>query len=151
MVCHQHAEGLAWRAREGFANELHLLLVDPPVLECEGTSGVHAQHGHPGQLDERAQGVVDEAAVARERREEATQHVVERHVVITGNWHASRNCSVRARCVKSPLMTTRSGFNLSTSPRTASTRRSSWAPKWRSERWTIRGMVTRRRTHRARQ
>src|SRR6185369_10456837 len=51
----------------------------------EGTSGVHAQHGHPGQLDERAQGVVDEAAVARERREEATQHVVERHVVITGN------------------------------------------------------------------
>ncbi len=39
----------------------------------------------PGQLDEGAQALVDEAPVARQRRKEAAQHVVQRNVVVSGN------------------------------------------------------------------
>ena len=39
----------------------------------------------PGKLDERAQALVDEAAVARQRRQEAAKHVVQRNVVVAGH------------------------------------------------------------------
>ena len=85
MVSDDDAHRLARRARECFADELDLVLVDASVLEGQRPRGVDAEHRDAGKLDERAQGLVDEAAVAGERRQEAAQHVVERNVVVAGN------------------------------------------------------------------
>jgi hypothetical protein len=56
-----------------------------PILEGERARGVDAEHRDAGQFDERAQGVVDEPAVAGERGEETAEHVVKRHIVIARN------------------------------------------------------------------
>ena len=130
--------------------KVDLVLVDTPVFQGERPGGVDPEHRHARKLDERAEAFVNEASIAREWRQEATEHIKERYIVISWdaehlvpaitqssrNSHASRNCSVRARCVKSPLMTMRSGFNSSIWRSTASTRRRSCAPKCKSERWS---------------
>ena len=56
------------RARERFANELDLLVAHPAFLEGERARRIDAQHRDSGKIDERAQGVVDEATVAGQRR-----------------------------------------------------------------------------------
>ena len=71
--------------RESLADELDLLLVDAPVLEGQRARGVDAEHRHSRKLDEGAQRLVDESAVAGERREEAAQHVVQRNIVVAGH------------------------------------------------------------------
>src|SRR5206468_9779254 len=76
---------LAGRPGEGFANEGDLVVVDAPVLERERARRVHPEDGDARQLDEWAKRLVDEAAVARQRREEAAQNVVQRDVVIAGH------------------------------------------------------------------
>ena len=53
-----------------------------PSLNVKRTGGVDAQHGDTPKLDERAQGLVDEAPVTGQRRQEAPQHVVQRHVMV---------------------------------------------------------------------
>ena len=79
------AHRLLRRSREGLADEFDLLLAHPALLEGQRARGVDAEHGHTGQLDERAQAVVDEAPVTRQRRQEAAQHVVQRDVVVAGD------------------------------------------------------------------
>ena len=64
---------------------MNLLLVNPPVLEGQRASGVDPEHSYAGKLDERAQGLVDEAAVAGERREKTAEDVIQRHVMVAGN------------------------------------------------------------------
>ena len=73
---------------------------DAAVLEGQRARGVDAEHGDAGQLDERAQAVVDEAPVARQRRQEAAQHVVERNVVIAG--HAEHLVAALAQPFEEP-------------------------------------------------
>ena len=67
------------------ADEGDLVLVDPAVLERQRARSVDPEHGKSRQLDERAQVVVDEAAIAGERRQETAKHVVERNIVVAGN------------------------------------------------------------------
>src|SRR5215218_8518785 len=85
MMRHQYARHIRIGPREGLADELHLVVADPPVLEGQRTGRVDPEHGDAGHLDEWAQSLVDEAAIAGERRKETAEHIVERHVVIAGN------------------------------------------------------------------
>jgi len=85
MVSDQNTHRLARCARKGLADEFDLIGVDAAVLEGQRARGVDAEHRNSRQLDEWAQGLVDEAAVARERRQEAAEHVIQRHVVIAGH------------------------------------------------------------------
>src|SRR6185503_697384 len=85
MMSHEDAERFGRRACKGVTDEGNLVLVDAAVLEGERTGGVDSKHGQTGQFDKWAQALVDEAAVARQRREEAPKHVVQRNVVVTGH------------------------------------------------------------------
>lgn len=86
VVSHQDPHRVPRASRENIANEFHLILVDPAVLECKRAGSVDPQNRDAGELDERAKRLINEAAIASERREESTQHIVERHVVIA--WHS---------------------------------------------------------------
>ena len=81
----QHARHVRIGPRKGFADKLHLLLAHPSVLEGQRPGGVDAENRHARQLDERAERLVDIAAIARERRQEASKHIVQRHVMISGD------------------------------------------------------------------
>ena len=70
---------------EAVADEGDLLLADMPVLEGQRSRGVDPQHGRIGQIEHRAQIVVDVALVTVQRRQEAAKHVVQRNVVIARN------------------------------------------------------------------
>ena len=92
-------------------------------------------------------------SIAGQRRQEAAKHVVERHVVV------ARHAEHLVAGVAKPLEEVAGfrellgpgalrevaadddevGLELVDARSTASTSRSSWAPKWRSERWTSRG------------
>ena len=52
--------------RERLADESHLVLVDPAILECQRSRGVDSKYCDPLQFDKRAQAFIDKAAVARE-------------------------------------------------------------------------------------
>ena len=67
--------------RKGFADEIDLLLVDPPVLERQRARRVDPQHRRARQLVERAKAFVDEAAITGQRRQEASQDIVQRHIM----------------------------------------------------------------------
>ena len=72
-------------AAEAVADERHLLVADPPVLEGQRARRVDAEHGEPLALEPGAEIVVDMAPIAAQRTREALQDVVERHVVIAGD------------------------------------------------------------------
>ena len=71
--------------RHALVQPLHLLPVDAAVLEGERTRGVDAGDGDLVIGVKRLQVRADELAVLGQRREEALEHVVERHVVVAGN------------------------------------------------------------------
>ena len=72
-------------ARKGIADECNLVAIDAAVLERQGASGVDPQNGEARKLNKRAEIVVDEAAIAGERRQEAPENVIERHIMVTRN------------------------------------------------------------------
>src|SRR5438477_7229945 len=85
MMRDEDSHRLARSSRKGLPDESDLILVDPAVLEGQRTRRVDPEHGNAGKLDERAEGLVDEAAIARQRREEAAKDIVERHIVVAGD------------------------------------------------------------------
>ena len=58
---------------------------------------------------------------------------------LSRNARARVNWSLRARWVRSPETTTRSGRSSQMSATSDSASSSSWAPKWMSDRWTMTG------------
>src|SRR5205085_3146636 len=85
MVRHQHSHRIGRRPREGFADECDLIAADAPILEGQRPRGVDAKDYNFWQLDERAQGLIDEAPISCQRRQEAPKHVVKRDIMVSRN------------------------------------------------------------------
>ena len=81
----QHSHRLRRRPRESVANEFDLVFVHPAFLEGQRTRRIDAEHCHARELDEGTQALVDEPPIARQRRQEAPEHIVEGDVVIAGH------------------------------------------------------------------
>src|SRR5882724_10463762 len=112
----EDAELLARELAEKGTDLVHLVVRDAAIAEGCRARRVDAENGDLGIGEERVMLRRDVMPKALERPEDAAQRVIERHVVITGATSRSRklraaaNSWRRARCVRSPLTATRSGF-----------------------------------------
>ena len=84
MMGNEYAGRVA-AARKGRSDEVHLFVADPAVLEGQRPCRVDAEHDCPVELVVGAKRVVDVALVAGQRRQETTQDVVERNIVVAGD------------------------------------------------------------------
>ena len=90
VVGHQDARLAGRYAPEPLANELHLVLVDPAILERQRPGGIDSQYGgfvgfHPG-----AQILGNIAFITAKRRPKPPDHVIEGNVMIAGNDQQSK-------------------------------------------------------------
>ena len=67
---------------ERLANKVHLLMADTAVGKSQRAGGIDPQYDRAIQFVIGAEIVVDEALVSGQRRQKATQNVVERHVMV---------------------------------------------------------------------
>src|SRR5215213_8432116 len=70
---------------EGRLYEFDLLSAQATVLESQRAGSVDAEHCGPVELMKGAERAVDVALVAGQWRQEAPEHVIQRHVVIAGD------------------------------------------------------------------
>ena len=82
MMGDQDASLVRRYRREAVAKHVHLVMIDPPVLDRQRPRGVDAQDRDFGILVEGTEIMADIAAIAAQRRHEAAHDIVERHVMI---------------------------------------------------------------------
>ena len=85
VMGYKHPRRVRIGSFERRADEVHLLLADPSVLERKRSRRVDPENGRTRNFLQGTERVVDVPHVSSERRQEATQHVVERDVVVPGN------------------------------------------------------------------
>jgi hypothetical protein len=71
--------------RKAFPNHRDLVMIDPPVLDRQRSRGVDPEHCDVVIFEPRAEVIVDISFIPVERRSKTCEHVIQRHIMITGD------------------------------------------------------------------